>query len=207
MFCSQHSSQVTRRLTSRDRDNLAMLGVRNLSLQVFLNEMQNVTRTNDNAYLFGWNQLPNVEKVMSAASNEDIFSYERFTFTRKERRDKSLWYLGGIGSGAFFHTHTAAWNACVYGAKRWYFMPPGEGWGVHFSSTREWEGGAKKTLQRALSQQKHVMKKLSSCIQRSGDILFIPQNWGHAVTNLLGSIGVANEIGIDQVLGQAAGQK
>ena len=34
--------------------------------------------------------------------------------------------IGGPGSGALWHFHGAAWNAVVFGRKRWFFYPGGE---------------------------------------------------------------------------------
>ena len=33
-----------------------------------------------------------------------------------------------------------------------------------------------------------------TCVQRAGDVLFVPNNWGHAVLNLRTSVGVAAEL-------------
>ena len=32
------------------------------------------------------------------------------------------------------------------------------------------------------------------CVQRPGDVLFVPDNWGHAVLNLAPSVGFASEV-------------
>ena len=34
------------------------------------------------------------------------------------------WALGGEGTGAPVHFHNTAWNALVYGAKKWLIYPP-----------------------------------------------------------------------------------
>merc|ERR1712070_847124 len=44
----------------------------------------------------------------------------RFSWGPTRRAEKSLFFLGPAHSGAYFHTHTAAWNAVVYGKKRWF---------------------------------------------------------------------------------------
>ena len=31
------------------------------------------------------------------------------------------------------------------------------------------------------------------CVQRPGDVVYVPENWGHAVVNVEASIGVAFE--------------
>ena len=47
-----------------------------------------------------------------------------------------------------------------------------------------------------LTQEHSLPQVLKSkqCVQNSGDIMFIPENWGHAVINLQPSIAVAVEL-------------
>ena len=35
-------------------------------------------------------------------------------------------YLGGPGTGAPFHRHDGAYNALIYGQKRWFLLPPSQ---------------------------------------------------------------------------------
>eukprot|EP01048_Picozoa_sp_COSAG05_P015718 COSAG05_NODE_1930_length_3818_cov_2.245227_1_plen_116_part_00 len=35
-----------------------------------------------------------------------------------------LFFIGAAGSGVGFHRHGHAWNAVVYGRKRWFLYPP-----------------------------------------------------------------------------------
>ena len=47
-------------------------------------------------------------------------------------------------------------------------------------------------------QTKHLEGKFgktlaTECVQRPGDVVYIPENWGHAVVNLADSIAVAYE--------------
>ena len=43
------------------------------------------------------------------------------------------------------------------------------------------------------------------CIQRAGEVLFVPTGWAHATVNLAGSIGVAVEVGDRAELASAGG--
>ena len=49
---------------------------------------------------------------------------ERFNYSESERQAAALFYLGPRGSGVNFHQHTNAWNALLFGAKRWFLFPP-----------------------------------------------------------------------------------
>ena len=40
------------------------------------------------------------------------------------RKERALWFLGPPGSGPFFHVHPAAYNALIYGERRWFLYPP-----------------------------------------------------------------------------------
>ena len=33
------------------------------------------------------------------------------------------------------------------------------------------------------------------CVQRSGDVVFVPEGWQHATINLANSVGIATELG------------
>ena len=46
--------------------------------------------------------------------------WNRFAWNKQRRDVQALFYAGPIGSGTSVHAHNAAFNALVYGAKRWY---------------------------------------------------------------------------------------
>ena len=77
------------------------------------------------------------------------------------------------------HFHGAAINGLAFGAKLWRLAPP---WRATYATApaffafREEAPGAR------------------TCVQRAGDVLFVPNNWGHAVLNLRTSVGVAAEL-------------
>lgn len=104
--------------------------------------------------------------------------FNNFTIVLKQ------FILGPTGSGAPPHFHRHAFNILVYGMKLWYLWPPSEAY-FTFSHVLKW-------------QTKHLEGKFSEtlateCVQRPGDVVYIPENWGHAVVNLADSIAVAYE--------------
>jgi len=99
------------------------------------------------------------------------------------------WALGGAGSGAPVHFHNAAWNALVYGSKKWFLYPPHD---MIMSNTQILEF-VEKDLEKFATRRSFNPVKPLTCVQTSGDILIVPENWGHGVLNIQDSIAVATE--------------
>ena len=89
-------------------------------------------------------------------------------------------YQGPAGTGAPMHLHTDAWNCLVYGEKRWFLMPPFQG-AYSAMPVRQWV------------DELYPSMKVLECMQRAGDILYVPKYWSHAVLNTRESIGIARE--------------
>lgn len=90
------------------------------------------------------------------------------------------WAVGGEGTGAPEHFHNTAWNALVYGTKKWVFHPPHE-------SVMSNE----QILQ--FVETSPFMKTARTCIQLAGEVMIIPENYGHGVLNIQPSIAIATE--------------
>jgi hypothetical protein len=95
-------------------------------------------------------------------------------------------YLGGVASGAPMHTHQAAYNLLVFGRKAWFLAPPGH---ATFSlrPAREW------LAERLPELRRRNTTRLLTCEQRAGDLLVVPDLWGHLTYNLETSVGLAQE--------------
>lgn len=94
---------------------------------------------------------------------------------------KTYFYLGTTFTGAAPHFHRSAWNLLVYGQKRWFLYPPDR---------------ASYSKQPVLDWWRENYRGDPSaleCMQHSGDLVFIPDMWGHAVINVRESIGLAAE--------------
>eukprot|EP00039_Didymoeca_costata_P004882 m.76810 g.76810 ORF g.76810 m.76810 type:complete len:699 (-) comp12582_c0_seq3:68-2164(-) len=88
--------------------------------------------------------------------------------------------LGPRGSGAYPHFHNAAVNALVHGKKKWWLYPPSEAF-FEIKHVTEW-------LENGFS-----LTSGFECVQHSGEVFFVPDQWGHAVLNIRDSIAVAYE--------------
>jgi hypothetical protein len=74
------------------------------------------------------------------------------------------------------HFHNTAWNALLYGAKKWFIYPPRD----------------------AIASNQHILDfidedlgffasqgiKAMTCTQLAGDVMIVPESWGHGVVNL-----------------------
>ena len=97
------------------------------------------------------------------------------------------WALGGPASGAPQHFHNTAWNACVYGAKKWLVYPPAYAL-MSNEQIRKWDEDDRSEL------EKDGQPSPLTCVQRAGDVAVVPEMWGHGVVNLEETLAVATEV-------------
>ncbi len=97
-------------------------------------------------------------------------------------------YMGARGSGAFPHFHEATYNTLVFGVKHWVLFPP-EAAFFQLKHARTWFEEDYPVLREAGTA-------MYECMQHSGEIMFIPHLWGHAVVNVRDSIGAAFSIDV-----------
>jgi len=102
--------------------------------------------------------------------------------------------LGGDESGVQFHRHNDGWNLLLAGRKRWFLYPPARlpvpAFPAEELPIRDWllefypglmtlaEGSAARPLE---------------CIQREGELLYVPEGWYHATVNLGDTVAVASQ--------------
>ena len=95
-------------------------------------------------------------------------------------------YLGPVDSGAPLHYHADAINVLAHGTKHWYLQPPIDA-EYHTTPAFDWHS-------QQLSSYPDMHKPIE-CTQQAGDLIFVPQGWGHATLNWQESVGVAVEFG------------
>ena len=86
--------------------------------------------------------------------------------------------VGGKGSGAQFHYHKAAVNTLVYGRKRWWISPPRDALYSRVPAG-EW-------AEEGVARGRREGRVLLQCEQQAGDVLFVPDFWGHATCMPIG---------------------
>ena len=88
------------------------------------------------------------------------------------------------------HPHDAAVNALVVGTKKWFLFPPThQNWGpdAFGMPVLQWvETVLPKLKEQGIGPIEHV--------QQAGEVLFVPQDWGHAVLNLCDVVGISSQL-------------
>jgi hypothetical protein len=107
----------------------------------------------------------------------------------QELRQEPYFFLGARGSGVGFHRHGEAWNAVVYGRKRWFLHPP------------EWKAsvlGLDPDLgldgvgyfKRFYPTVEGTPMAPIETVTVAGDVLYFPGSWHHATLNVQDTVGV-----------------
>ena len=107
-------------------------------------------------------------------------------------QDQNIEYflLGGNGSSVGFHMHADSLVAVLFGAKQWWLYPPETlptPWWRGQYGMASWAGnlpgaGPDDTVQQPLK-----------CLQRSGELMYIPEGWHHATLNFGDTLAVAQQ--------------
>jgi len=128
-------------------------------------------------------EMPSSEPPARSAARL-LADWHRPSCMRDDRlRSYSIqFFLGGRGSGAQPHWHSLSWNWLAHGRKRWVLWPPRD------ASYAQQHPALSVPLAINTSGEPLV------CVQNAGDVLVVPENWGHATLNLEASIGWATEV-------------
>lgn len=74
------------------------------------------------------------------------------------------------------HFHNTAWNGLLYGAKKWFIFRPRDA----IASNRHILDFIEEDLNNFAAQGIDAL----TCTQLAGDVVIIPESWGHGVVNL-----------------------
>jgi hypothetical protein len=130
--------------------------------------------------------------LLSSFEPPALFDDDLLAHVPGSRRARYL-FIGGPRSGTYLHVDplcTAAWNACTGGMKRWCFLPPHtdlHALGLaHFVQGRrqshsKWFSSVYPRLRAAADRGE---LRMLECIQRRGDVVYVPAGWHHTVINL-----------------------
>lgn len=119
-----------------------------------------------------------------AAHSSSSFHYSRIL---------TQFTLGLPATGTPIHIHNSAWNALFAGRKLWVMLRPPHG-----------ELSVRHPFQRRLPGDREMGSvteggKELRCVQEAGDMVYVPERWGHGVVNLAASIAVAEEFDMSMV--------
>ena len=137
-----------------------------------------VEALDDPPYIFSQRALPALSIELGGLATSPAFL--------QPTDHKRIVSLGPTHAGSAWHDHSHSFFALVHGEKRWLLLPPGASAGAAGSSAAplQW-----------LSQRQPGGATPLTCTQQSGQALFVPSGWLHAVLNLRDSVGVAVEVG------------
>jgi hypothetical protein len=131
--------------------------------------------------------------------------------TARDPRSRNLfinaqWAVGGAGTGAPVHYHNTAWNMLVYGAKKWYLYSPRnaimsnrqildyvESDLVHFGNRGRVKTKDSSSYHSINTPLQNYSVAPMVCVQTAGDVMIVPESWGHGVLNIEDSVAVATE--------------
>jgi hypothetical protein len=103
--------------------------------------------------------------------------------------------MGAAESGVQFHRHNEGWNLLLAGAKRWFLFPPDRMPTPHYPASyipiRDWVDDHYPGLPQL--GPSGATSGLAECVQRRGELLYVPEGWYHATVNLADTVAVAGQ--------------
>ena len=122
---------------------------------------------------------------------QDIESKPAFLESKKFHATPSYWqhFIGGLASGSSAHLHDNAWNALLYGRKRWFIWSPPHSYTSNMPPL-EW----------LIYSNWTETANTFFCTQNENDIILVPSDYAHATLNIMESVGIAGEFRINILL-------
>ncbi|KAI3642314.1 hypothetical protein MP228_011869 [Amoeboaphelidium protococcarum] len=120
----------------------------------------------------------------------DYFSEDLFKLLGQYKRPDYRWLiLGPAKSGSTFHKDpnaTSAWNATIYGSKKWVMFPPEvTPPGIHPNHDGSEVTTPISVVEWFINYYKEArLLNPIECVTKAGDLIFVPSGWWHCVINL-----------------------
>lgn len=137
----------------------------------------------------------NIPELLKAYDRTQYFREDFFSVLGDDNRPPFRWFLcGPVGSGSPWHTDphcTSAWNALLYGRKRWALYPPTmTPPGVAVSKDGRYS--SMKPFRWFMEVYPHLEdhERPIELIQEPGELIFVPTGWWHTVLNVTETIAV-----------------
>jgi len=128
-------------------------------------------------------------------------------------RENTMWKnhlaltVGRDLQGLTFHRHNAAWNVVVFGSKRWILYDAERIAGNKTRlkrMTRDVNNPVQLTSPNWIRKLYHMDERMDEirnhghdCVQRAGEMLYVPRGWAHMVVNIGDTVAVVSERGLD----------
>ena len=131
------------------------------------------------------------------------------TNERERWRDHLAISIGADLRGLTFHHHGAAWNAVIFGKKRWIIYwededDPGMARRMALENVEDsWRDilPTPEWIRRLYPDQWRtgvVRNRGMDCIQHAGTMMFVPKGWMHMVVNIGDTVSVISEVGLER---------
>jgi len=115
--------------------------------------------------------------------------------------------IGRDQQGLTFHRHNAALNIVVFGAKRW-ILYDAERFSQNITRLKRMTRDIDNPIQLSTpnwfrelynknERQEEIRNYGHDCVQRAGEMLYVPRGWAHMVINIGDSVAVVSERGLD----------
>jgi Cupin-like domain/F-box-like len=151
-------------------------------------------------YLFDSGFARKAPQLAADYTVPDYFADDLFQHLGEDMRPHYRWLIvGPKHSGSSFHKDpnaTSAWNACVYGSKKWILFPPNTPPpGVHPTADESDVTAPLSVMEWYLNfydeaREAGALVGAVECIVRAGELVFVPAGWWHCVVNLEWSAAV-----------------
>ena len=149
-----------------------------ISIEKFVSNIIDGTYNTDKyqpPYFFGPLKMNKDEYANILGKIRNLFPTNLFSAKEtKKGKDKEIFFIGSIGSGAYFHSHEAAANILFRGKKKWFLLPPMAYSGPGSASMEWWIENLYNIL---------PIKPLE-VVQNENDLLYIPPYYKHATINI-----------------------
>lgn len=125
-------------------------------------------------------------------------------------RDHLAITIGRDLQGLTFHRHNAAWNVVIFGAKRWILYDEKRMSGNTTRlkrMTRDFDNPIQLStpdwirLLYPIEERMYEIRNFGhDCVQRAGEMIYVPRAWAHMVVNIGDTVAVVSERGLDAMV-------
>ena len=142
-----------------------------------------------------------------------MFAENRNVYKGTDVPERLMWKdhlaltIGRDLQGLTFHKHNAAWNTVLFGAKRW-ILYDAERITNNITRLKRMTRDVHNPIQlsspdwmRKLYHKDERMEEIRNyghdCVQRAGEMLYVPWGWAHMVINIGDTVAVVSERGLN----------